>query len=118
MYHKVKRPLGVGVGMDSAGPKRFETRGPKIMETPTRRRRLGSVNTGSGSETEDERKGSGEETDFEEDLYDGAPSRHRRDEMELDTPETPDDTPVSLVNLAILLRKAQRESKLLIIFDM
>ena len=51
MYHNMRRPLGVGVGVDVIGPKR-ETRGPKIMES--RKRRLGSVNTGSGSDSENE----------------------------------------------------------------
>ena len=51
MYHNMRRPLGVGVGIDVIGPKR-ETRGPKIMES--RKRRLGSVNTGSGSDSENE----------------------------------------------------------------
>lgn len=109
MYHKKHRPLGVGVGVDVIGPKR-ETRGPKIMDS--RKRRLGSVNTGSGSESENEGSQIGEEK-FDRDLRYGTTraretdGRSQQDMMDVDTPEPPDDSPVSLVEFAVLIRKVQ-----------
>jgi len=113
MYHKMRRPLGVGVGIDVIGPKREMTRGPKIMESG-RKRRLGSVNTGSGSDTEmEERMGEMEEEGMEKNYQ--MREREEREmkveeksEMEVELPEVSDDTPVSLINLAILARKVQR----------
>jgi len=111
MYHKMRRPLGVGVGIDVIGPKREMARGPKIMESG-RKRRLGSVNTGSGSDTDME------ERNYEEKMGKTYDMREREDrevkmeerersEMEVEEPEVSDDTPVSLLNLAILARKVQ-----------
>jgi len=114
MYHKMRRPLGVGVGIDVIGPKREMTRGPKIMESG-RKRRLGSVNTGSGSDTDmEERMGEMEEERMEKHYQMRERGEERemtveeRSEMEVELPEVSDDTPVSLVNLAILARKVQR----------
>jgi GATA zinc finger len=98
MYHNMRRPLGVGVGVDVIGPKR-ETRGPKIMES--RKRRLGSVNTGSGSESENE-----ESEDMKMDVQDSG-QKGNDGGSEIDSPEPPDDSPVSLLNLVILARKIQ-----------
>ena len=113
----MRRPLGVGVGIDVIGPKR-ESRGPRIMETK-KRRRLGSVNTGSGSEEE-------MDSDVKEGMDEGGgPPRtrgaERRElaekmgrmnlngvEMIAESPEPPDNTPISLLNLAVLARKVQR----------
>jgi hypothetical protein len=115
MYHKMRRPLGVGVGIDVIGPKREMTRGPRIMESG-RKRRLGSVNTGSGSDTEmEERK---EEEERMGKTYDMRERDDRevkmedmeKSEMDVDFPEISDDTPVSLLNLAILARKVQRKT--------
>lgn len=98
MYHKMSRPLGVGVGVDVIGPKR-ETRGPRIMDS--RKRRLGSAHTGSGSDTEN---------DQDDDKLDLDKPDARKDspsQIDVETPEPPDDTPISLVNFAILARKIQ-----------
>jgi len=99
MYHNMRRPLGVGVGVDVIGPKR-ENRGPRIMDS--RKRRLGSVNTGSGSETE-------EETEMKQKKMDKiimeTRSKAKDEKMDIDEPE--DTTPISLLNLAILVRKVQ-----------
>jgi hypothetical protein len=97
MYHKMKRPLGVGVGIDVVGPKR-ETRGPKIMDS--RKRRLGSVNTGSGSESEQD------EAQMDDEKADSVKEEEMSD-VRVDTPEPPDDSPISLVNLTVLARKIQ-----------
>jgi ribosomal protein L37E len=111
MYHKMRRPLGVGVGIDVIGPKRDMTRGPKIMESG-RKRRLGSVNTGSGSDTEMEDRVKEEEEGMEK-YYEMMErelmiEEREKSEMEVDLPEVSDDTPVSLLNLTILARKVQR----------
>lgn len=109
MYHKKNRPLGVGVGVDVIGPKR-EPRGPKIMDS--RKRRLGSVHTGSGSDSENEGSQCGEEN-FNRDLRYGTTTarendgRSQGDTMDVDTTEPPDDSPVSLVKFAVLIRKLQ-----------
>ena len=109
MYHKMRRPLGVGVGMDVIGPKR-ETRGPKIMDS--RKRRLGSVNTGSGSESD------GDPDDYEAMMEDEETKSNSKktgqSEMDID-PEPFDNTPVSLLDLAVLVRKIQRNSIFLLI---
>jgi len=88
------------------------------METK-KRRRLGSVHTGSGSDEE-------MDLDVKEDMDEGGgPPRtraaERRElaekmgkmnlngvEMKAESPEPPDNTPISLLNLAILARKVQR----------
>jgi hypothetical protein len=111
MYHKVSRPLGVGVGVDVIGPKR-EGRGPKIMDS--RKRRLGSVNTGSGSDSEAEESENGEGK-FDTELRYVTNTRDsegqsQKNMMDVDTPEPPDDTPVSLLELTVLARKIQRTS--------
>lgn len=115
MYHKMRRPLGVGVGIDVIGPKREMTRGPRIMESG-RKRRLGSVNTGSGSDTEME-EGKEEEEGTEKtygmrerDYREVKMEDREKSEMEVDLPEVSDDNPVSLLNLAILARKVQRKT--------
>ena len=110
MYHNMRRPLGVGVGVDVIGPKR-ETRGPKIMES--RKRRLGSVNTGSGSDSENEDNPMDEVTKMEDVSYRTRKSGEKAKEIE--PAEPPDDSPVSLVNLAILARKIQCEPTYLIV---
>ena len=80
-----------------------------------RKRRLGSVNTGSGSDTEmEERMGEMEEEGMEKHYQMRERGEERemkveeKSEMEVDLPEVSDDTPVSLLNLAILARKVQR----------
>jgi hypothetical protein len=97
----MRRPLGVGVGVDVIGPKR-ESRGPKIMDS--RKRRLGSVNTGSGSDTDDDHEKkvrSLEMGDIEQ-----TEAKKPQEKAEID--EKPEDkTPISLFNLAILIRKTQ-----------
>ena len=105
MYHKMRRPLGVGVGVDVIGPKR-EARGPRIMES--RRRRLGSVNTGSGSDTEADQGSLSENMKMDVERSERKKTGEGQSEMDLETPEPPDDSPVSLLNLAILARKVQR----------
>ena len=112
MYHKMRRPLGVGVGIDVIGPKREMTRGPKIMES-SRKRRLGSVNTGSGSDTEMEEGEDGLVSKYdmrerEKDEKVIKVEETERSEMEIDQPEVADDSPVSLLTLVILARKVQR----------
>jgi hypothetical protein len=105
MYHKTRRPLGVGVGVDGVGPRR-ESRGPKIMDS--RKRRMGSVLTGSGSDSEDEetRMDGLEKADhFEEERQ-----VRCQDDIKTDTPEPADESPVSLLTLAVLARKIQRIS--------
>lgn len=105
MYHKTRRPLGVGVGVDGIGPRR-ESRGPKIMDS--RKRRMGSVLTGSGSDSEDEetRMDGLENADhFEEERQ-----VRCQDDIKMDTPEPADESPVSLLTLAVLARKIQRIS--------
>jgi hypothetical protein len=101
MYHKMRRPLGVGVGVDVIGPKR-ETRGPKIMDS--RKRRLGSVNTGSGSDTEDDQ----EKKIRDLEMVDVEHVEIKKPDEKMEIDEKPEDnTPVSLLNLAILVRKTQ-----------
>ena len=102
MYHNMRRPLGMGVGVDVIGPKR-ETRGPKIMES--RKRRLGSVNTGSGSDSEHEESRFCEDISMEDGNNGTKNDENGGTEHELLDP--PDDSPVSLVNVAILARKIQ-----------
>ena len=102
MYHKMRRPLGVGVGVDAIGPKR-ETRGPRIMDS--RKRRLGSVNTGSGSDSE-----CGMETeDSVRKTRRSSTIKQEDQEIEIltETSSTPDDSPAPLLTLAILSRKVQ-----------
>jgi len=75
-----------------------------------RKRRLGSVNTRSGSDSEME-----EAREIEEGMgktYDMGEREVKmedaeKSEMEVDLPEVSDDTRVSLLNLAILARKVQ-----------
>jgi hypothetical protein len=98
MYHKMRRPLGVGVGVDAIGPKREnQNRGPRIMDS--RKRRLGSVNTGSGSDTD--------ENEVEVMKVEPVEKKVRAKEERMEIDEPPDNTPVSLVNLAVLVRKVQ-----------
>jgi hypothetical protein len=102
MYHKTRRPLGVGVGIDGVGPRR-EGRGPKIMDS--RKRRMGSVLTGSGSESEDEASrmdGLEKVNNHEEEQR-----ANCQDDGKMGSPEPVDNTPVSLLALAILARKIQ-----------
>ena len=111
MYHKMRRPLGVGVGIDVVGPKR-EARGPRIMErskvVDSRKRRMGSVITGSGSESERD------DDDMDMDIVDGVKQDRQKEtnDMNIDSP-TPDDSPISLINLTILARKVQCTSLLI-----
>jgi len=102
MYHKTRRPLGVGVGIDGVGPRR-ESRGPKIMDS--RKRRMGSVLTGSGSESEEEhsRIDDLEKVDNQEEEK----RANCQNDVKMGTPEPVDDKPVSLLTLAILARKLQ-----------
>lgn len=102
MYHKMRRPLGVGVGVDVIGPKR-ENRGPRIMDS--RKRRLGSVNTGSGSDTEDEETRREKLTKMDTERRIKIVMKEQK--MDVDE-QPPDNSPVSLCNLAILARKLQR----------
>ena len=85
--------------------------GPKIMESG-RKRRLRSVNTGSGSDTEMEEareneEGMGKTYDMREREREVKMEDTEKSEMEVDLPEVSDDIPVSLLNLAILARKVQ-----------
>lgn len=98
----------MGVGIDGVGPRR-ESRGPRIMDSNSRKRRMGSVLTGSGSESEDEStKMDGlEKVDNQEEEK---RIKSCQNDIKMDTPEPADDTPVSLLTLAILARKIQRTS--------
>lgn len=71
----------------------------------SRKRRLGSVNTGSGSESENEDSHMDEDTKMEDVSYGNKENGEKAEEIE--TVEPPDDSPVSLLNLTILARKIQ-----------
>jgi len=119
MYHKTRRPLGVGVGVAVIGPKRETPRGPRIMDS-SRKRRMGSVATGSGSDSEEEQvedkkaELEREESDDERDVVErndhGFDGDHDVMDMDMDptSSEPEDDSPISLLNLTVLARKVQR----------
>jgi hypothetical protein len=139
IYHNKRRPKWVGVGKDSIGPKlprpwkqwrgkgndmkeeeEEMTSGPKIIESG-RKRRLGSVHTGSGSDPEAEaeaEEGTGTGKGNDEEMTSGPKiiesGRKRRlgsintgSGSDPEEVEQSDDDPISLVNLAILARKVQ-----------
>ena len=98
----------MGVGIDGVGPRR-ESRGPKIMDS--RKRRMGSVLTGSGSDSEDEtsRMDGLEKVENQEEEK----RANCQDDGKIGTPEPVDNTPVSLLTLAILARKIQCTTSLI-----